>query len=104
MNQVSKLESVINEIYNISCIKENYIRGRVLTVIDSVLVDEVQRKATKDLIHEIFNGEIDDPQYWRIGAKLCSYLKEVAPEEFNNLHEELKLKIESFIDDEPHDK
>jgi len=37
----------------------NFLKGKVLTVIDASIQDEIQRKAIKDLIHNAFEEQID---------------------------------------------
>lgn len=40
-----------------------FMKGKILTVIDAVIKDEQQNKATKDLIHDYVGVEIN--KFWR---------------------------------------
>ena len=45
--------------YNSISTQMNFLKGKVLTVIDASIQDRDQRKAVKDLIHDKFKGQLD---------------------------------------------
>lgn len=49
-------ENVNTQIYN----QRKYLLGRVLTIVDAVASDPEQRKACKDLVHDLFH----QGSYW----------------------------------------
>ena len=50
--------------YDDTCEELLFLKGRILTIIDAVVLDEKQNKATKDLIHSEVGTAINN--FWRL--------------------------------------
>lgn len=54
MSNQEKLEELVRQLHNWKQVDRDHKVGRVLTIIDAAFTDPEQRKATKDLVKEVF--------------------------------------------------
>lgn len=88
--QIDKLgETINNEVFE----QRKYLIGRVLTVVDSVISDPEQRKATKDILNDIMYAN----SYWYRIAQVLNDFRE-ANGIVKRENEAIDIKVEnSFI-------
>lgn len=78
--------------------RERYCVGRILTIVDGVIVDKEQKKAVKDLIHDVFSGKYyhTDSLEEMIGIFSDKYCPEIEKNCKYKIKRETNIPIQEF--------